>query len=163
MEALAAVGLVGNVVQFLDFSSNLFAATTAIHHSYVGASQSARDLESIAKELQEWCAKIASRRNSAGQLLPSHNNKSLVALVAGCENAAIELLSALQALKAKKPRSRWSSFRAALAVTWKAPQIGDMEKRLDMYRKQITLEMAFMQRYSTARSHPSKLTASLQR
>ncbi|KAF2677498.1 hypothetical protein K458DRAFT_319518, partial [Lentithecium fluviatile CBS 122367] len=137
IEALAAVGLVGNIVQFIDFSYNLFTVSTAIHHSYAGASQSARDIESITKELQQWCAKIASRRNSQGQLLPSHHNKSLVTLVAGCENAAVELLSALHALRAKDARSRWSCFRAALAATWKEAQINNMEKRLDTYRQQI--------------------------
>lgn len=147
IEALAAVGLAGNIVQFIDFAYNLLNATTAVHHSCAGASPRARDIESITKELQEWCAKIASRRNSQGQLLPSHDNKSLVTLVAGCEDAAIELISALQDLKAKKVSSRWSCFRAALAATWKAGQINDMEKKLEIYRQQIIMELSFMQRY----------------
>lgn len=147
LEALAAVGLVGNVVQFIDFSCQLFATTMVVHHSHAGAPQHIRDIESITKELQQWCRIIASRRNSQGQLLPSHNNRSLVALVAGCENAAVELLSALHALKAKDTESRWSCFRAALAVTWNESQINDMERRLDTYRQQILLELSYMQRY----------------
>ena len=147
LEALAAVGLAGNIVQFIDFSCRLFSTTTSIHRSYAGSSRSIQDIENVAQELQQWCGKVASLRNAQGHPPASQHNQSLVKLAEDCQTAAVELLSAVHALKAKNPKSKWNSFRAALAMTWKESQIADMETRLDSYRKQLALELSLMQRY----------------
>jgi hypothetical protein len=52
----------------------------------------------------------------------------------------------LQNIKAKKPESKWSSFRAALASVWKESQIDALSKRLDAYRSQMTIELQFLQK-----------------
>jgi hypothetical protein len=37
MEALAAIGLIGNIVQFVDFSRKLIAKSVELHRSHDGA------------------------------------------------------------------------------------------------------------------------------
>jgi hypothetical protein len=148
LEAFAAVSLTGNIFQFIDFSCKLFSATASVHHSYAGATQDIQQLDGITQALQQWCTKLAALQKSHGSQIAGLRNQSLVRLGTDCEAAATELLSATNALKAKNPSSKWSSFKAALAATWSNAQIKDMEGRLDSYRLQLILELEIMQRYS---------------
>jgi hypothetical protein len=52
MEALVALGLVGNIVQLVDFSGKLISKSIQLHHSYDGALVENVDVESAAKQLQ---------------------------------------------------------------------------------------------------------------
>lgn len=51
MEALAAIGLVRNIVQFVDFSGKLISKSIQLHHSYDGALIENVDTENAAKHL----------------------------------------------------------------------------------------------------------------
>jgi hypothetical protein len=51
MEALAAIGLVGNIVQFVDFSGELIAKSVQLYHSYDGALPENVDIEVVTKHL----------------------------------------------------------------------------------------------------------------
>ena len=146
LEALAAIGLAGNVVQFVSFSMQLFSTASSIQRSCVGSVQGHQDVETITQKLQQCCERIASAHSSEDQQLELQHHQSLVKLAGECEAAAIELISAIQQLKAKKPNSKWSSFMAALATIWQQSQINDMEKRLDSYRQQLNLELALLLR-----------------
>jgi hypothetical protein len=142
MECLAAVGLAGNIVSFIDFSCKLFSQATAIHHSTSGASQDTQDLENVAQTLQNHCVALSSVNHNVS----SHDQPALRKLAKECKATATELLSALQSVKAKNPNSKWSSFRAALAKSWKEPRIGAMVKNLDSYREQMMFQLQVMQR-----------------
>jgi hypothetical protein len=148
LEALAAVGLAGNIAQFVDFTCQLFNTTIAIHRSYAGSSKNVQGVETITQELAQWCGNISSFRITHSQLLASSNqHQSLVSLAADCEAAAIKLLSAVHKLKAKDRRSKWDSFKVALNSIWKESQIKDMENGLNSYRLQLVLELSLLQRY----------------
>jgi hypothetical protein len=62
-----------------------------------------------------------------------------------CQTAANELLSVLDDLRAKKPGSKWSSFKAALATSWKERHVKAMEKRLESYRSELMFELQILQ------------------
>ncbi|KAF1961010.1 hypothetical protein CC80DRAFT_489231 [Byssothecium circinans] len=148
MEALAAVALAGNVVQFVDFTFKLFDQARSIHQSQTGTSKGTDSLESITLDLQNLSAQLSKDRlhlriRKTYAFHQSH--KALQQLATQCHDAAAELLSALEVLKAKNPNSKWSSFRAALASTWKRSQIDGMERTLDGYRSQIILHLQKLQ------------------
>ncbi|KAF2866677.1 P-loop containing nucleoside triphosphate hydrolase protein, partial [Massariosphaeria phaeospora] len=138
MEALAAVGLAGNIVQFVDFSCKLFDQATSIYHSTSGTSRDAEDLESITRNLQDLSVRLSQKNHN--QTHPQ-DHTALKKLAKECETTANELLSALQALKAKKPDSKWNSFRTALASAWKQPRVDALEKRLHTYRSQLIIQL----------------------
>ena len=150
MEALAAVGLAGNLVQFIDFTCKLFDQATSIYHSQAGAGQDTQSLQSITKSLEQVSTSLYESAHQKSQSIHSGSSSTqasvLIRLAKDCELAAGELLSALDDLKAEKPESRWSSFRAALKSTWKAPQVEVLEKRLNTYRSQLILQLQVMQR-----------------
>jgi hypothetical protein len=148
MEALAAVGLAGNIVQFIDFTTKLLSQATSIYHSHDGRSDDARDLESIAQNFRDLSVELSQYRKVPLQrqnLAFQTNHMTLCKLAQDCLSAVNTLLSALESLKAKDPNSRWSSFRAALASTWKQTRIDALQKKLDSYRSQLVVQLQVMQ------------------
>jgi hypothetical protein len=60
LDALTAVGLVGNVVQFVDFSCKLFSQTRRIYNSSSGVSIDTEDTLTLTHDLQDLCAKLST-------------------------------------------------------------------------------------------------------
>jgi hypothetical protein len=148
IEALAAISLAGNVVQFVEFSCRLFDQTAAIYHSRTGSTRGAQDIETLTQQLQNLCANLAHGNNSVQHVGPAHQPipGSLRRLAKDCEAVANELLSELYSLKARNPGSKWSSFRAALGVSWKEKRVDALQKKLDSYRSQLIVHLQILQR-----------------
>ena len=142
MEALAAVGLAGNIVQFIDFSCKLFEQSTSIYRSRAGTATGAQSLESVTDDLQSLTTNLTKGVQHNGA---QNSQTALHKLAKECEDAATEMLSTLHGLQAKQPGSKWSSFRAALLTTWKQPSIDSMERKLDSYRSQLIIHLQFLQ------------------
>ncbi|KAH6611857.1 hypothetical protein C7974DRAFT_85822 [Boeremia exigua] len=145
LEALAAVGLASNIIQFIDFTHSLFSSTKAIYLSQAGSSRGSQELETVTNAIQQRCAEISAAYKSKAQQEALQNYGSIRAIASECEKTAIELQTVLQRLKARKAHSRWSSFKAALSTVWKEQEITTMEKKLDSYRQQIVLELTIFQ------------------
>jgi hypothetical protein len=139
LETLAAVGLAGNVIQFVDFSCKLFDTATSVYHSQAGSSKDSQNLEDITQQLQRICRDL--HRAGQNDLRPV---STMDKLAKDCEAAAKDLLVALERVKAKNPQSKRSSLKAALATIWNERQISAMEKRLDSYRSQLILELQIL-------------------
>lgn len=149
MEALAAVGLAGNIVQFIDFSCKLFDQANSIYHSHTGSSESTQDLGYIAQHLQSLSAKLSRDAHTQPQAQNSvalQNQRDLRQLAQKCQGASNELQSALHALKAKDSNSKWSSFRAALSSTWKQAEVDALAKRLSDYRLELILQLQVLEK-----------------
>ena len=146
LEALAAVGLAGNICQFIDFSFQLFHTVTSIHRSGAGAPVDIQRLQEITQALQQWCQRLASSRLQHSQHNTPNTQVNLYRLGENCETAAEELLSVTNALKAKDPKSKWTTFKIALAAVWSESKTKEMEARLTSYRLQLILELELMQR-----------------
>jgi hypothetical protein len=142
MEALAAVGLAGNIVQFIDFTCKLFDQAASIYHSRAGTATGARSLEVVTEDLQALTTTLTKAVHHNGA---QNDQTALYKLAKECEKVATELLSTLHGLQAKRPGSKWSSFRAALATTWKQSSIDAMERQLDSCRTQLILHLQSLQ------------------
>ena len=114
MEALAAIGLAGNLVQFIDFACKLFDQATLIYHSQAGAGQDTQSLQSITKSLEQVSTSLYESAHQKSQSLRSGSGSTqasvLIRLAKDCELAAGELLSALDDLKAKSPNQDGAAF-----------------------------------------------------
>lgn len=146
MEALAAVGLAGNIVQFIDFSCTLFSQAKAVHHSQSGVTKGAQDLEAITNSLLDFSARLEKGLETQHQRGTPTTQQDLKDLAKGCHDTAKELVDLLQTIRAKKADSKWHSFRASLAGLVKENEINDLEKRLNNYRSQIVIELQDLQR-----------------
>ncbi|KAL5381575.1 hypothetical protein DPSP01_007027 [Paraphaeosphaeria sporulosa] len=147
LETLAAVGLAGNIFQFIDFTGKLFNTAVKIYQSQDGATREAESDEDIAWSLQQSCEKLNAGINSIqeNKLATQTTRTSLVTLATNCKAAAEEMIVALEALKSKKPGSKWKSLKAALATAWKESDLEAMRRKLDTYRSQLVLELQILQ------------------
>ncbi|TGO30250.1 hypothetical protein BPAE_0007g01320 [Botrytis paeoniae] len=89
MEALAALSLVGNVMQFVDFSSKIISEARAIEKN--GESSSIADLQRFALSSTKHARIIRSRLQASSYIRPlSEENQHLIDLAADCEQAGHE-------------------------------------------------------------------------
>lgn len=159
MEALAVVGLAGNICQFLDFSCRVLDNVNKISQSEVDRSKEAQELYHVTEKLQDLCTNLSnSRKDVQGQSVTMKPAQDpLVEIAQGCEAVAAELLSKLDSMKPKDPTSKRSNFMAAFKTTWQDRTVKDMQARLQTYRSQLMLHVQVMQRYVFSQFSDSNL------
>lgn len=136
-ESLAAVGLAGNIVQFISFSAELVSKTRDIHKSGSGVSGDVVDLDSVSNSLRSLIRPILNQGNVSTQLQQ---------IAERCHDVADELLEATAELKydsnlSNKGPTKWQSFRKALKCIWKKDQIDALKMRLQLLRDQLSLHL----------------------
>lgn len=133
MEALVAVGLAANVLQFVQFGYELFSLSTEIRKSTDGRSVRHDDLDTIAKDIRTHCRALATQCSSPG--LQKLANDAL--------KVAEDLLDATEDIRRKSQKSglykisRWRSFRQALEAIWKNDKVTHLATRLESLRHQV--------------------------
>jgi hypothetical protein len=133
LESLAAIGLTGNIVQFIAFASHLVSKSREIYRSASGVSDEHLDLETISDDVLFLSAKLkASSASDAG----------LGALAGRCIIIADELCLAISELRVQpQGRKKWDSFKKALRSLWKKPRVQELMSQLDNIREQILLHL----------------------
>ena len=160
MEALVAVGLASNIVQFISFAQDLVSTSKQISRNADGALIENHELESIAMNL--------SRLGSNLLVKTSHNatctkeDEDLRKLCEGCRHVSKLLIEKLRSLKVDSKFSgsvgrQWASFRQALNSVMNAEEIADLEGRLDRYQKGINSALLASLRYDRLRGQVTPL------
>ncbi|KAE8446593.1 hypothetical protein EG329_011786 [Mollisiaceae sp. DMI_Dod_QoI] len=135
MDTLAAIGLVGNIVQFVDFTSKLVSKAREGYRSADGAFIENADLETVTADLLAVANKIKP------QEVVRIRDTNFSNLCSSCTDVAGELLAALAKLKVQNGKSKWKSFRKALRSVWSKEEILEIEKRLSSFRDEINLHI----------------------
>lgn len=140
MEALAAVGLASNVLQFVQFGSELFSISSAIRKNAEAQPIEYDDLEVVGRNLQEHARALNARCDTDMQ-----------SLVDSAREIAIQLLNTIDKLKKKcmgKPNryNKWTCFRQALQVILKKSTIEDLASRLGRIRGQLQFHLIVQSR-----------------
>ncbi|KAI8659381.1 hypothetical protein NCS56_01155300 [Fusarium sp. Ph1] len=127
MEALAAVALVGNVLQFVEFVGRLFKHTSQIYVSASGLAPGDLHVQDICRKFDSFSAQLQSVPSS------SSAPPDLQDCAAACKKDCDELLAIMRVLAAKKGNSQrpWKSFSAALSYKMKAGDIQDLKSRIE--------------------------------
>lgn len=139
LDPLTALGLAGNIVQFVDFGVKVLKDAHEIYTSTTGAIEDNKVRESITSEMKTIVSKLSVPRSSS----QSEEEKALCRLAAECEKVSKEILELLDKLKPKKPGSKFQSLKAALKTKIKEEDIAALEKTLGKYSSQIQLFMRF--------------------
>jgi hypothetical protein len=128
MDPLTAIGLAGNVIQFIDFSCKLFSQTREIFISGACASKETLAVFVVTEDLKNLCGKLSvtdPQNPSEGVNSSTHGDIRFIAT--RCGIAAQELLGALERVKTSKPNSKWNSFKLCLKTVWNSKAIDEME------------------------------------
>ena len=134
METLAIIGLVGNIVQFVDFSCKLISKSTELYQSSEGALAETIDTEAATNHLVLLNKRL---KNTAG----TTSDATLESLCKSCGNAADKLLAALDKVKVKGKQDKWKSVRKALRSVWSKEEIEELERRLAKFREELNLHV----------------------
>lgn len=117
MDPVAAIGLAGNIVQFLDFSCKLLSGAKGLYNSSTGASDENEVLETVSNDLRLLNDELTAP--SAYGAIPD----PIRGLADQCKDVAIQLIEVLKEIKVKGTHRRRSSFVQALRGVWKKEQI----------------------------------------
>jgi hypothetical protein len=134
METLAIIGLVGNIVQFVDFSGKLISKSTELYRSSEGALAEYIDIETITNHLVLLNSKLKDAAITTG-------DGELESLCTSCGVAADDLLAAMDKVKVKGKQHKWKSIRKALRSVWSKEEIGDLELRLARFREELSFHV----------------------
>ena len=132
METLAIIGLTGNAVQLVDFSSKLIAKSTELYRSSEGALAENIDVETATNHLLLLNNKLKDAATATG-------DNALKRLCESCKSTADELLAALNKVKVNGKQDRWKSIRKALRSVWSKEKIRELEGRLARFRDELNL------------------------
>ncbi|KAI8955798.1 hypothetical protein F4801DRAFT_176095 [Xylaria longipes] len=160
MEALAALGLASNIVQFLDFTWRLTSATGEIRNSASGATERTIELDKIFGKLSAFCSDFLKRPEAADsddevkrmqklfsnpesdlqrQIIIQSHTRSLQGLASDCAALCQQLLAVTSKLQARGGSShRFRSFKTALRTLWDERKISDLEERLKRHQRAIS-------------------------
>lgn len=131
LEALAAVGLASNVMQFVQFGCSLMSLTSTINKkAFTGHD----DFETIAKNLQ---GHLQSLKCDTEYDESIHRLSNMAHSVASDLLTAIDKLRNIGRKNGNVTHSRWTSFRRALETIWKADKITSLQSRLESLRDQL--------------------------
>ncbi|KAK1756605.1 hypothetical protein QBC47DRAFT_445306 [Echria macrotheca] len=141
MEALAAVSLAGNVLQFAHTTRKLISNYRDL--SGLGTNEEHVELAAIVSKLQSLVARIVP---PVAHNRMSKEDQSLRDLCNQCHNVADRLLGILKRLADKGDQKPFGSVYQALATEWKAPEIEELWRRLDRIIAAIKMHLELNQR-----------------
>lgn len=159
MEALAAVALAGNVIQFVQFVAELISTSSEMVDSVHGAAKRNVEIETVFQNLSSLSSKLhqgtnpQTRSNDSFGLgvhmldladanqrddIESHI-RSIGSLAVECEVLCERLLDVIRGLRVQgMSRRRFKSFIAVLKTVWSRAKIQDLEARIRQHQETIS-------------------------
>jgi hypothetical protein len=128
MEPFTAVGLAGNIVQFVDFTLKVITGAHDLYTSTSGSTNAELEARDVVEHIQK-IARLATPRIPLEakpdiDLVPLSNDCNAIA------NELIKLINSVQLTTSGAGRL-WQSVYKAGQRQWKEKQIADLQKRLD--------------------------------
>ena len=141
MDAAAAIGLAGNIVQFVDFAWKVLRESKDLYKSTTGSSSENDVLALIFRDLSYHFKRV----NAVTQrhvTIPD----SLITLIYECDKVNSRLVNTLDLIRVKSPHKKWESFVQALRCVWKKEKIEGLVKQLERLRNEVQFSLQVMLR-----------------
>lgn len=145
MEALAAVGLASNVLQFIDVGYKVLSASKEMYGAGNEMSRSNKDIESISREMKRLSLDLSSHVPTSQ---PTEDEQALLRLTTECERWSDDMLALLSRLGNRNPNSKFEALRAAWRNHKMQHERNRLERGLDAWRKQLDIQLTSMSRYT---------------
>jgi len=137
LDPLTALGLAGNVVQFVEFLVQLLDKAHEVHKSAQGTSQENLDIETVAETIRALQTKLGIRDSSTRDEYQADD--SLVRLCSSCDETAKELLDVLDKFKLQGKRSPWKSMRHTIKTVRGQTAVLSICERLKRFQEILEL------------------------
>jgi hypothetical protein len=143
-EALAAIALAGNVLQFLETGGKFaFRAFEILRYGSRGGGRSdLKDLRKISHDFLDLLKRLgaATDPNESPALAP------LEALSMSCSDAVRELLEKLERIGVNSSHRRVGELVAEFKSTWHKGDIEGLEKRMKSFREELAIHLVVILR-----------------
>ncbi|RYP22095.1 hypothetical protein DL765_001854 [Monosporascus sp. GIB2] len=161
MEALAAVGLSSNILQFVELSAKLVRTANELRHDVSTAEN--KDHAAIAEHLETIAngMKASAQEIEGASAAVSPEEKALLPVAEGCSELAQDLLRRLKAcgVGAQQADKRFNRAKRALRCMWNKREIDEINSRLQYFRSELGLHMTYGIKQAQAQSHASQASA----
>lgn len=137
MDPLSGLGLAANILQFIEFATEVVSKGNAIRKSTDGSIEGNAQLAAACSRMQSLAA--ALQRSSHASV--TSNDIALDAICRDCSQIAAELHNKLQRLTLPGPRTRFKSYRQALKSVWTKDAIDALATRLELFRGELNTFM----------------------
>lgn len=143
IEGTAALGLAGNVVQFVCFAWTMLELSREIQHSKSGIVREVFDLETTYGHLQTFARDLkedplAMDKRFAEKPDVQRSIQILESIATDCSQTCDKLMHTLQGLRAEQ-ESSFDCLLAALKTAWSKKDIQGLEDQLGRHQKMIEL------------------------
>ncbi|KAJ2996916.1 hypothetical protein NUW58_g812 [Xylaria curta] len=155
MDPLSALGVAGNIVQFVEFACKLISSTQKIYRSSSTTSESSSYIDGIHERLVSFEAQLSRQGTTRSQVTPtrlvSAHSDALDDLLKKCKQECIVLLGLTSKIKAKTNTGGrlWASFRKAILEVWHDDEISKLQSRLQEYQTEIIVRLCAISRENT--------------
>ncbi|KUJ15866.1 uncharacterized protein LY89DRAFT_97538 [Mollisia scopiformis] len=141
LDPMTALGIAGNIVQFVDFSIKLLGDAHELHKSAEGSLQESLDVEKVAGTIRilQMKLRIQDDHHVSGD---DKAENLLEELCTSCDETAKELFEVLGSLKVQGKKSPWKSMRQAIKSIKGKATIAKICDRLNGFRE--TLELTIL-------------------
>jgi hypothetical protein len=144
MDPFTAIGLAGNIISFIGYGFKIVSMARDIHSSVTGAASENKDLEFLSDKMRDLTVRLKLKKSTA-QMTADELNLNELALE--CNRLSADLLSLLEKLKARDPRSKRETLGAVWRNIRKKDEKNELEKRLDRCRQQLHLQLTDTARF----------------
>lgn len=143
MDPLTAVGLVANIVQFVDLGYKIFANTKEIRHSISGLTVDDQRTSDMMTEMY----RLSLHLESPGREPSDANEKALFKLAAECRKLADQILKLMEKTSAKNPGSMSEAIRSTVRKVRHAREQQELEQKLSTCRSHLHFHLSYVSRY----------------
>lgn len=149
-ETLAAIGLVSNILRFLETGIKLFNLTRARYKSHSGLSSADEDLANDAESLRKLARIIQDSDAALDTSRVAAVDAKLHEISKSCVDVANDLINTLTLFgivpgKATRWERLWKSFRRE----FKSPEVQRIETKLEKLREYLILHLTATSRFVT--------------
>lgn len=139
MDPLTAVGLAGNIVEFISFSYKIISGVNKLLKSPNGTSPENQRLSDFLEDLNSVTQGLMTDIHAK-----TENEKQLCVLAANCHDLSTELYQILRSLKVGDNKSKWEGLMVMWSSMRKEKEIQTIERRLHGYQSQILIRLQIM-------------------
>ena len=134
MEAFAVIGLVANIIQFVDLSSKLVSKSAQLYRSNEGTLAENIDIGAATIDLVLLNDRLQNAAATTG-------DRALERLCISCNNVANDLITALDRVKVKSKHQKWESIKTALRSVLSRKDIMELQRRLEILKEELSLHI----------------------
>ena len=144
LEALAAVGLTGSVVQFVDFAVKINSKGNKYHKSTDGVLPENREYLGIAENFARLNQGLGSALNASRSCQTTRGFLQTVAM--SCQTITLQFKAALDQLMISGTRGKWKIIRQATKACWSKEKIEEMLDKLRIVREDFVVHLLVVMR-----------------